>query len=156
MNRDEAAAYAYAARLLARREYCTLQIQQKLMAREIDDEMIAVVIAQLKHDGYLSDQRFAESYLRFRLEKGEAPWLAMQRARQKGADDASLQLAIDELTADYDAEQAARALLVMRDPVGFRFEDERTWQRQARFLQNKGYGTDIVLRVLKERTEDSR
>ncbi|MDQ6998583.1 MAG: RecX family transcriptional regulator, partial [Mariprofundus sp.] len=91
MNKDELAAYTYAARLLARREYCTSQIQQKLKAREIDDEMIAVVIAQLKHDGYLSDQRFAEAYLRSRLEKGEAPWLAMKRAKQKGADDVSLQ-----------------------------------------------------------------
>jgi len=90
------------------------------------------------------------------LEKGETPWLAMKRAKQKGADDASLQLAMDELTVDYDAEQSARDLLAMRDPAGFRFEDERVWQRQARFLQNKGFGTDIVLRVLKERTEDSR
>jgi len=156
MNRDEAAAYSYAARLLARREYCTSQIQQKLIAREINDEMIAIVITQLKHDGYLSDQRFAESYLRSRLDKGEAPWLAIKRARQKGADDVSLQQALHELTADYDAEQTARDLLIMRDPAGFRFEDERAWQRQARFLQNKGFASDIVLRVLKERTEDSR
>jgi len=156
MHKDEAAAYAYAARLLAQREYCSAQIQQKLLARDIEDEMITEVIAQLKRDGYLSDQRFAESYLRSRLDKGETPWLAMKRARQKGADDVSLQLAMDELTADYDAEQTARDLLAMRDPAELRFEDERVWQRQARFLQNKGFGTDIVLRVLKERTEDSR
>ncbi|RLL51383.1 regulatory protein RecX [Mariprofundus sp. EBB-1] len=141
---------------MAQREYCTLQIEQKLITRKIDHAIISVVIAQLKHDGYLSDRRFAESYLRSRLEKGETPWLAMKRAKQKGADDVSLQLAMDELTADYDVEQTARDLLAMRDPAGFRFEDERVWQRQARFLQNKGFGTDIVLRVLKERTEDSR
>ena len=156
MNKEESAAYAYAARLLAQREYCTFQIQQKLIGREVDDEIIKVVIAQLKQDGYLSDLRYAEAYLRSRLDKGEAPWLAAKRAKQKGADDVSVQAVLDELTVDYDAEITARELLQSRDPEGFRFEDERVWQRQARFLQNKGFGTDIVLRVLKERTEDSR
>jgi len=156
VNKEESAAYAYAARLLAQREYCTFQIQQKLIGREVDDEIIKVVIAQLKQDGYLSDLRYAEAYLRSRLDKGEAPWLAAKRAKQKGADDVSVQAVLDELTVDYDAEITARELLQSRDPEGFRFEDERVWQRQARFLQNKGFGTDIVLRVLKERTEDSR
>ncbi len=156
MNKEQLEAYSYCARLLARREYCTAQIQQKLIGRELDDDMISFVVAQLKHDGYLNDLRYAEAYVRSRIEKGETPWLAAKRAQQKGADAVSVQAALDELTEDYDAEQTARELLLMRDPTGFRFEDERVWQRQARFLQNKGFGTDIVLRVLKERTEDSR
>ena len=156
MDKDESAAYAYAARLLAQREYCTFQIQQKLTGRKVDDEIIDFVIARLKQDGYLSDQRFADAYLRSRLEKGETPWLAAKRAKQKGAADVSVETALHELTIDYDAETTARELLARRDPAGFRFEDERAWQRQARFLQNKGFEADIVLRVLKERTEDSR
>jgi len=156
MTKDESAAYAYAARLLARREYCTSQIEQKLIGREVANETIAFVTNKLKTDGYLNDQRFAEMYLRSRLDKGEAPWLAAKRTRQKGSDEASVQLALDELTVDYDAIGVVRGLLLGRDPAGFRFEDERVWQRQARFLQNKGFATDIVLRALKEKVEDSR
>jgi len=156
MEKEELAAYHYAVRLLARREYCTFQIEQKLTGREVAYATIAFVIDKLKTDGYLNEQRFAEMYLRSRLDKGEAPWLAAKRTRQKGADEASVQTALDELTADYDAEQVVRGLLLGRDPAGFRFEDERVWQRQARFLQNKGFATDIVLRALKEKVEDSR
>ena len=150
MTKQQGEAYSYAARLLAGREYCTFQIEQKLIGREVDAENIGFVISKLKADGYLNDQRFAELYLQSRLDKGEAPWLAAKRAKAKGADDASIQCALDELTADYDAFQAARDVLARRDPAGFRFEDERTWQRQARFLQNKGFATDVVLRALKQ------
>ncbi|MDQ6970373.1 MAG: regulatory protein RecX [Mariprofundus sp.] len=151
MNKEQSAAYLYAVRLLVRREYCTSQIQQKLHGREHDAEIIVFVIEKLKADGYLNDQRFAELYLSSRLDKGEAPWLAARRAQQKGADETSIQLAMDELTADYDADQVASDLLAGRDPAGFRFEDERTWQRLARFLRNKGFASDVILRVLKQR-----
>ncbi len=151
MDKAQSAAYLYAARLLARREYCTLQIKQKLQSRDTDAEVISFVIEKLKTDGYLNDQRFAQLYLRSRIDRGEAPWLAAKRTQQKGADERSIQLAMDEISADYDAEQAATDVLKGRDPAGFRFEDERAWQRLARFLRNKGFATDIILRVLKQR-----
>ena len=149
MTKEQSAAYSYAARLLASREYCSFQIEQKLKGRDVDAETIGFVINKLKADGYLNDQRFAELYLQSRLDKGEAPWLAAKRAKAKGADAISVQMALDELTADYDALDVARALLQRRDPAGFRFEDEKAWQRQARFLKNKGFATDVVLRALK-------
>jgi len=154
VNKEQSAAYSYAVRLLVRREYCSVEIRQKLRTRDVDDAVIVFVIEKLKDDGYLSDSRFAEMYLSSRLDKGEAPWLAAQRAKQKGADEACVQLALEELMQDYDAEAVVRGLLAMRDPAGFRFEDERVWQRQARFLRNKGFATDIVLRLLKEKVEE--
>jgi len=123
-------------------------MRQRLAGREFEDEVIGWTINQLQQDGYLSEMRFAEAYLRSRLKKGEAPWLAAKRAEQKGARSDAVQAALAELSADYDAEQAARDLMQARDPGGFRFEDERIWQRQARFLRNKGFNTDIILRVL--------
>jgi len=155
MNKEESAAYHSAMRLLVRREYCRVEMRQKLLTREFDENVIDVVLEKLKDDGYLSESRFAEMYLRSRLDKGEALWLAAQRAKQKGADAQCIELALDELSQDYDAEGVVRGLLAMRDPAGFRFEDERVWQRQARFLRNKGFATDIILRVLKEPVEDS-
>jgi len=128
-------------------------MRQRLADRDFDDEVTGFVIHQLQKDGYLSEARFAESYLRSRLNRGEAPWLAAKRARQKGAESAAVEAALTELTGHYDAEQAARDLILARDPGGLRFGDERVWQRQARFLRNKGFATDIILRVLKQRGE---
>jgi len=126
-------------------------MRRRLAGREFEGDVIDWTINQLVQDGYLSEMRFAESYLRSRLKKGEAPWLAAKRAEQKGARSDALQAALAELTEDYDAVQAARDLIEARDAGGLRFEDERVWQRQARFLRNKGFHADIILRVLKQR-----
>jgi regulatory protein len=131
-------------------------MHQRLSRRDYDEPTITEVLKRLKADHYLSEARFAESYLRSRMKKGEAPWLAAQKARRKGADSAAVEAALSELTAHYDAEQAAREILAARDPAGVRFEDKRMWRRQARFLQNKGFASDIILRVLKEQVGDSR
>jgi len=150
-GKEQLAAYRYAVRLLTNREFCQFEMRQRLARREFDEEVVAWAINQLQKDGYLSELRFAESYLRSRLKKGEAPWLAAKRAEQKGARSDAVQAALAELTEDYDAEQVARDLMQARDPGGLRFDEERVWQRQARFLRNKGFATDIILRVLKQR-----
>jgi len=151
VDKTKLAAYHYAVRLLTHREFCEADMRRRLAGREFEGDVIDWTINQLVQDGYLSEMRFAESYLRSRLKKGEAPWLAAKRAEQKGARSDALQAALAELTEDYDAEQAARALIEARDAGGLRFEDERVWQRQARFLRNKGFHADIILRVLKQR-----
>jgi len=126
-------------------------MRQRLAGREFEGEVIGWTINQLQQDGYLSEMRFADAYLRSRLKKGEAPWLAAKRAEQKGARPDTVQTALAELCEDYNAEQAARDLMQVRDPGGLRFDEQRVWQRQARFLRNKGFNADIILRVLKQR-----
>lgn len=123
----------------------------KLTQRGYELGLIAEVIDALVQAGYLSEARFAEGYLRSRLRRGEAPWLAAQKAKQKGVDHAVLESALAELSEAFDDEEACMRLLAQRDPTGLRFEDERVWQRQARFLRNKGYNSATILRVLKQR-----
>jgi len=149
-SKQQLAAYSHAVRLLTHREFCESEMRQRLAGREFEAEVIDWVVHQLQQDGYLSEMRFAESYLRSRLKKGEAPWLAAKRAEQKGARSDAVQAALAELCEDYDAEQAARDLMQARDPGGLRFDEERVWQRQARFLRNKGFATEVILRVLKQ------
>ena len=116
--------------------------------------MIEVVLARLVDDGYLSESRFAESFLRSRLRKGETPRVAAMKARQKGVDEAALQLALDEAEASFDSDQACRSMLKRRDPQGLRHEDERSWQKHARFLQNKGFDAATIVRVMNDDRHD--
>lgn len=127
-------------------------MRNKLTQRGYGQELIAGIIEQLKSDNYLSEYRFAESYLRSRINSGEAPWLAGKRAKQKGVDHHVLSTVMGGMESSFDEEGACRKLLEQRDPGGLRFEDERVWRRQARFLRNKGYNSDTILRVLKERS----
>ena len=151
LNKEELAAYTYAVRLLGQREFNAREMSQRLESKAYDQEIIAAVLTQLKRDNYLNEERYAEAFLRSRLKRGEAPWLAAQKAKQKGAESNALQVVLAEFVDDYDDEQVCRELIDQRDPGGLRFDDERVWQRQARFLRNKGHNSATILRVLKQR-----
>jgi len=145
------AAYNYAVRLLAVREYCAFELKAKMLARGHGEDCVEAVLTHLQDAGLQSEARFAESFLRARMRKGEAPWLAAQKARQKGVDESALQQALIDARSSFDALEACRELLSKRDPQGARREDERVWQRQARFLRNKGFDSATILRALNAR-----
>jgi regulatory protein len=150
-KKQDKAAFSYAIRLLGRREYCEAEICNKFRQREYPPDCMERVITQLKDGGYLSEKRFAAGYLDSRLRKGEAPWLAACKARQKGVKDAAIEDALDGIETTFDGFSACRVLLDRRDPHGLRFTDNRVWQRQARYLRNKGYDTATILRCLNEK-----
>jgi len=150
-QKQDKAAFSYAIRLLGRREYCEAKIRNKFRQRKYPPDCVERVITQLKDGGYLSEERFAAGYLHSRLRKGEAPWLAARKARQKGVKAAALEDALDGIETTFDGFSACRALLDRRDPHGLRFTDNRVWQRQARYLRNKGYDTATILRCLNEK-----
>jgi len=150
MNVDVKAAYSAALRMLTRREHCEAEVRAKLDQRGFDEIAAESAIEELKSYGYLSEARFAEAFLRYRMQRGEAPWMAAAKARQKGVDETALQAALEEAQASFDPVKACRALLESRDPGRLRAEDERVWQRHARFLRNKGYDAATILRVLNE------
>lgn len=137
-------------RLLARREYCAAEIRHRLNQRQCDPDCVENVLARLKKNGYLSEARFAAGFLRSRLHRGETPWLAARKARQRGVDESVLQDALDDAEATFDGPAACRELLYRRDPRRLRLHDERIWQRHARFLRNKGYDAATILRCLNE------
>ncbi len=154
MDKNELAAYHAAIRFLSGREHCTAELRQKLAGKDFEPDCIEAVLVRLKDECYLSEERFAEFFLRSRIQRGEAPWLAAEKARRKGAEHAAVAAALDEACEGFDAEEACRRLLQQRDPGGRYRDDERQWQRQARFLRNKGYDAATILRVLNERPEE--
>jgi len=154
LDKDELAAYHAAIRFLSGREHCTVELRHKLANKGIDADCIETVLARLKQEHYLSEERFVEFFLRSRIKRGEAPWLAAEKARRKGAEHGAVVAALDEAVQGYDAAEACRELLSQRDPGRSYGNDERQWQRQARFLRNKGYDAATILRVLNERPEE--
>jgi len=155
LDKQEMAAYAVAVRALGRREHCAAELRVKLQQRDYPDEVIASVLERLKADGYLSEARFAEAFLRMRLRSGEAPWLAAQKARARGLEEDALQEALQDVQDDFDGFAVCRDLLARRDPQGLRHGDEHVWQRQARFLRNKGFDAATIVRALKEHIQDN-
>jgi len=79
---------AFAERLLARREYAVLELRDRLLRKWRGEEQgerkqVASVIAELQADGVLSDERFAESFIRSRLQRCHGPVRIHAELRQR-------------------------------------------------------------------------
>jgi len=153
MNPEVKAAYSAALRWLTIREYCEVELLRKLLAQNHDEIAAESAVEQLKHYGYVSDARYAEAFLRYRLKKGEAPWFAAEKARQKGVHEEALQQALNAVNDVYDAKEACLALLRKRDPACKRRGDAKMWQRQARYLRNKGFDAATMMEALNAENE---
>jgi regulatory protein len=123
----------------------------KLGGKGFPSDEIEASVQRLIQQGFLSEARFAEAFMRARMRRGETPWLAAQKARLRGVDDQVLAVAAEKATQDFDADAACAAWLVRRDPGGLRFSEPRRWQREARFLRQKGYDSATILRALQRR-----
>jgi len=134
---------------LAQREQCRSELARKLAAIGGSSEQIEPLLKQLELQGYLSDARFAESWLRSRIRRGDTPTIAAHKARQKGVDEAALQEAL--AACDFDAMAACRQLLNKRDPQKSRFDNKKIWQRQLRYLAGKGFDPSVILQAMQSR-----
>ena len=153
IKKEQLEAYKSAVRFLGIREHNEHELREKLSRKSYDDIIIDDVIELLKHYDYLSETRYAETFLRSRLKKGETPWFAAQKARQKGAEPVSLKLALEAAEQSFDAWSACKDVLDKRDPMGSYKQDKRLWQRQMRYLQNKGYDINTILQVMNNEDE---
>ena len=139
---------ARAIRLLARREHSRAELARKLAehgtAEEIDD-----VLQNLAATGLLSDARYAEAYVRGHAARFGAARLR-QTLRQKGI---AGELIDAQLAGAEAGDELARARGVWARKYGAAPADAREWARQARFLQSRGFSSDVIRKLLKDPTE---
>lgn len=105
------------------------------------------MLAQLESDGMLSDRRSAEAYIRgYGLRHGSS---RLRRALHEKGISGELSAELLEGLPD----EVDRARQVWMRKFSAVPADPREWARQARFLQSRGFSTDVIRRILKERAE---
>lgn len=129
--------------LLARREHGRAELARKLAAHGTEDQ-VATVLAQLESEGLLSDLRAAGAYVRAHGARLGAGRLR-QDLRARGLDPALAIAEMDELPGELERCRAIWAKKFSEPPA-----DAREWARQARFLQGRGFSTEVIRRVLKD------
>jgi regulatory protein len=134
--------------LLARREHSRAELAKKLFEHGTKEE-IDSVLNSLQDAKLLSDQRFAAAFIRSRAERFGVGRLR-QELRQRGVEDS---LAEQELETDDMPSELDRARAVWQKKFGTQAMDAKEWAKQARFMQSRGFSTDIIRRVLKEMDE---
>lgn len=131
---------------LVRREHSRAELARKLAAHGTPEE-IETVLSQLEDQGLLSDARAAAALVRAQGARFGAARLR-QTLRQRGIGGELIDAQVAEL-----ADELERARGVWAKKFGEFPADARDWARQARFLQSRGFSTEVIRKVLKEPAE---
>jgi regulatory protein len=139
------AAFDRALRLLGQREHSLRELKDKLVRKGIDRHVAELVTDDLRGRGLQSDVRFAESLVRGRVSRGHGPLRIRQELAKRGVDEA----VADEVMTETAGHWLGLAADARRRKFGDSLPaDREAWNRQARFLAQRGYPSDLIYRVL--------
>jgi regulatory protein len=137
--------------LLARREYSRVELVRKLSRRFADRGAVDDALDRLEEEGLQSDGRFALSFSRERMLRGQGPRRIVSELRQRGIGSSQAEGALDQLVAESGAtwEALAEGVLKKRygssDLVGL---DPQERVRRLRFLHARGFDTEAFGPIL--------
>lgn len=135
-----------ALRLLAIREHSRRELARKLVTRGYQAADIDVALEQLVAEGAINESRLAEYYVAERVGKGFGPRRIRGELREKGLADALIEQHLEPLRNDWpDHLAAAHARRFGHEPPADRAE----FGRRARFLEQRGFSTDLIRRLLR-------
>ena len=131
---------------LAQREHSAQELRRKLVARDFDEADIAAIIRELQADGLQSDIRFTEAYVRQRFNAGLGPLKIRFELRQKGVDDAITETLLEPLAGRWDDSMEKQRARRFGEAIP---DDQSERLKQARFLQNRGFSPESVMRLFR-------
>jgi regulatory protein len=132
-----------ALRYLGRREHSVAELEGKLRQRGVESDTLEEVMAFLLDHDLVSDERYAEAWVRMRVQKGFGPARIRAELRRKGVSDALVAQSIEPY-ADAWYDQAFRwAERKHRGEL-----DEKARARLYRGGMNRGFTHDQVMRAI--------
>lgn len=103
--------------------------------------MCCLVIDQMEEEGWQSDERFAESYSRMRVQKGYGELRIQQELRERGIRGYDINMVVEELIESWDA----LAHKVYENKYGDQFDERfKEIARRSRFLQHRGFTAEQI------------
>lgn len=128
---------------LARREHSRADLARKLERAGFEPEAIGPVLDEFETKNWLSDKRFAESWVADHRARAGNIKLAYD-LRQHGISDTL----IDTVLHDNRDSELARACAVWQKKFGRPATEAADKARQIRFMQSRGFSPDIIRRAL--------
>jgi len=136
-----------ALRMLTGREHSAHELKRKLAARGHARETVERVVEGLAERELVSDGRFVDAFVRSRIERGHGPIRIRAGLRERGVDDALIEEAVTQ-SAAFWLERIER---VRAKKFGAHVADHGEWTKQARFLSQRGFPSDLIYRALGSR-----
>lgn len=136
---------ARALKFLSMREHTRLELERKLRAHAESPEQLSEALDALQAKGFINEARVVESVLHRRAAR-----LGASRVRQelqaKGVADAAMADAMEHLRST----ELARAREVWNKKFGHPPTDAKERAKQMRFLISRGFGAEVVRRVVQD------
>jgi regulatory protein len=132
--------------LLARREHSEYELRQKLKSRDYDVDAIDAVLQELKQDHLLSDARFAGAYVNHRFNAGVGPLKIRYELRQKGITEVLADEFLEPFSDRWNQLMMQQRVRKYGKTIPADYADR---MKQARFLQNRGFSPESVMRLFR-------
>jgi len=126
---------------LARREHGRSELFNKLTRFGFEADVADDAVARLVEDGLQSDVRFAEAFVRSRINQGKGPLRIRADLREKGVNDGVTEDGIREAAEDWYALAVEVRLKKFGADRPAEFKEKA---RQMRFLQSRGFEQDQI------------
>ncbi|HVO47301.1 MAG TPA: regulatory protein RecX [Steroidobacteraceae bacterium] len=141
---DLAATRRAAVGLLARRDFASSELREKLQQQGFEAGVVATAVEELVSGRILDDSRYADNYVAYHSERGQGPLRIAADLRALGLPPERIEAA---LASGPDWAARAREVRIRR----FGLEPPADWAgkgRQARFLQYRGFSSDHIRSAL--------
>ncbi len=144
-------------RFLARREYSRIELYRKLSQKFSSTEQIQQVLDEMQEQGYQSDERFTESFIRAKVRANNGPFKIKIELREKGVCESTILSAFDKQSIDW-LELAETARNKHFGPMDQGQEAMITGDssthlanlaKQVRYLKNKGFYQEHISEIVK-------
>lgn len=131
--------------LLARREHSTKELTDKLKRKNFLLEEVQDVVQYLQDKDYQSDERYTDSYIRNRVNKGYGWQFIKNALSQQGISREIIQDQYKKCEIDWylQAELAYNKRFSVHD-----IKDQKDKAKRIRFLQYRGFTMEEILAVV--------
>lgn len=126
--------------LLTRREHSQHELRRKLRQRGFLGEVIDLVLDRLMTQGWQSDSRYAESYVRMRIARGYGATAIEAELRQRGVSSLLVFQALENAEVDWLTSAQQQIRRHFNAPPA----DAAEKLRRYRHLMNRGFAPELA------------
>ncbi|MGM0784906.1 MAG: regulatory protein RecX [Pseudomonadota bacterium] len=157
MSRDETdtSPREDAIRLLARREYARAELASRLTAKGHVAQAVTECLDALAEEGLQSDARFAESFARSRVLRGQGPLKIRVELERRGIDRECLRATLEALEESGELDGLALACTALAKRFAGPGDTPRERARRERFLAGRGFDAEQARHALEHAWDDA-
>ena len=132
--------------LLSRREHSYKELYDKLRLRDYDSDEIETALGKLVTENLLNDERFTGSYVHYRVQKGFGPLRIRNELSEKGVDNELVQNQMEGYESIWSELMQQQRIKKFGAEIPADYKEK---MKQARFLQNRGFSSESVMRLFR-------